>query len=336
MHFRDTLGWKQLCVQDSDGDGESNGQELGDPCCLWPATPARSQQLSNPADPSSFSNSSACPYTIQLEGGTEAADKEALDIIRSIAPLPPPPSRIEQASSGLLLLLGLIACRSAKRLSEIDASTLAGLAWAAYFWTDVTGACMHIVLDDPSSRSIPLLGYSAVMFQRHHEHPLGLLEEGWLSYICRHHIAIAAFTFVTSCLLRPRSKSLLAFNAFTNGWWLLMVASHRWAHHTDRHSLPPLVSSLQECNLLITYDQHQQHHTTFTSSFAFLSGWSDVIISPLLFVIPCTSTASWCALLLLSGVVLPVLLTDILEGHLTGTGQSLASRRSRSHVRKRL
>ena len=24
-----------LCMEDSDGDGESNGLELGDPCCLW-------------------------------------------------------------------------------------------------------------------------------------------------------------------------------------------------------------------------------------------------------------------------------------------------------------
>jgi hypothetical protein len=26
---------KQLCEMDTDGDGQSNGLELGDPCCLW-------------------------------------------------------------------------------------------------------------------------------------------------------------------------------------------------------------------------------------------------------------------------------------------------------------
>ncbi|GLE01933.1 hypothetical protein PINS_up010771 [Pythium insidiosum] len=26
---------KALCERDSDGDGHTNGQELGDPCCLW-------------------------------------------------------------------------------------------------------------------------------------------------------------------------------------------------------------------------------------------------------------------------------------------------------------
>ncbi|EGZ08261.1 hypothetical protein PHYSODRAFT_254126, partial [Phytophthora sojae] len=26
---------KELCNKDSDGDGQTNGQELGDPCCEW-------------------------------------------------------------------------------------------------------------------------------------------------------------------------------------------------------------------------------------------------------------------------------------------------------------
>ncbi|KAG3109963.1 hypothetical protein PI124_g15337 [Phytophthora idaei] len=26
---------KEFCEKDSDGDGQTNGQELGDPCCEW-------------------------------------------------------------------------------------------------------------------------------------------------------------------------------------------------------------------------------------------------------------------------------------------------------------
>ncbi|RLN63042.1 hypothetical protein BBP00_00004356 [Phytophthora kernoviae] len=29
---------KELCMADSDGDGQTNGQELGDPCCTWDQT----------------------------------------------------------------------------------------------------------------------------------------------------------------------------------------------------------------------------------------------------------------------------------------------------------
>ena len=43
--------WTQkLCEMDSDGDGESNGLELGDPCCIWTegATATRTWRISHP------------------------------------------------------------------------------------------------------------------------------------------------------------------------------------------------------------------------------------------------------------------------------------------------
>lgn len=60
------LAWTEsLCAADSDGDGQSNGFELGDECCLWTtaklcnATLA-TLSLSNPGDASSTSNRAAC------------------------------------------------------------------------------------------------------------------------------------------------------------------------------------------------------------------------------------------------------------------------------------
>jgi hypothetical protein len=46
---------KELCMADSDGDGLTNGEELGDPCCLWtPSNPKpegyRTTMLSHPGD----------------------------------------------------------------------------------------------------------------------------------------------------------------------------------------------------------------------------------------------------------------------------------------------
>lgn len=47
---------KELCMKDSDGDGLTNGEELGDPCCAWTKGgmngPAREVGLSHPGDAS--------------------------------------------------------------------------------------------------------------------------------------------------------------------------------------------------------------------------------------------------------------------------------------------
>lgn len=49
-----------LCQADSDGDGQTNGQELGDPCCEWTSSgsPRRLVGLSDPGVASSKSDPS--------------------------------------------------------------------------------------------------------------------------------------------------------------------------------------------------------------------------------------------------------------------------------------
>ena len=48
----------ELCRADTDGDGEPNGHELGDPCCLWKPgeTPMRQWGVSHPGIRTSFTN----------------------------------------------------------------------------------------------------------------------------------------------------------------------------------------------------------------------------------------------------------------------------------------
>lgn len=59
---------RTLCEKDSDGDGLTNGQELGDPDCIWTqgSTPTASTNLSHPGYKHIFRASSlfvvATPY----------------------------------------------------------------------------------------------------------------------------------------------------------------------------------------------------------------------------------------------------------------------------------
>ncbi|KAG7386896.1 hypothetical protein PHYPSEUDO_015101 [Phytophthora pseudosyringae] len=56
---------KDLCQEDSDGDGQTNGEELGDPCCEWTeesaSKPAWTSGVSNPGDDASKSNKTLWP-----------------------------------------------------------------------------------------------------------------------------------------------------------------------------------------------------------------------------------------------------------------------------------
>jgi hypothetical protein len=55
--------WAQVCAKDSDNDGQTNGQELGDPCCSWAEGTAepRTAAISNPTDPLSKSADPSTP-----------------------------------------------------------------------------------------------------------------------------------------------------------------------------------------------------------------------------------------------------------------------------------
>ena len=53
-----------MCMADTDGDGQTNGVELGDPCCVWakngPA-PFQGTSVTHPGDNSKFDGTKCLP-----------------------------------------------------------------------------------------------------------------------------------------------------------------------------------------------------------------------------------------------------------------------------------
>eukprot|EP00927_Polykrikos_kofoidii_P001831 TRINITY_DN10710_c0_g1_i2.p1 TRINITY_DN10710_c0_g1~~TRINITY_DN10710_c0_g1_i2.p1 ORF type:complete len:400 (+),score=41.19 TRINITY_DN10710_c0_g1_i2:91-1290(+) len=56
---------KELCEEDSDGDGQSNGEELGDPCCKWTEGTAATKYMKEmtPSHPGNASHTQSANYT---------------------------------------------------------------------------------------------------------------------------------------------------------------------------------------------------------------------------------------------------------------------------------
>ena len=74
--------WAALCALDADGDGETNGQELGDPCCTWlpgAALPPASERLptSDPADASSRTGTPSRRRSYRSVVGAVGAESDA-------------------------------------------------------------------------------------------------------------------------------------------------------------------------------------------------------------------------------------------------------------------
>lgn len=83
---------KDLCQADSDGDGQTNGQELGDPCCVWKSGSA--PQLSTASAPGD-STSKSDPTTwanVNCDGTpkSSATTNVSPEAVKSVAVTPTP------------------------------------------------------------------------------------------------------------------------------------------------------------------------------------------------------------------------------------------------------
>jgi uncharacterized protein (TIGR03382 family) len=70
--------WASICDADTDGDDQTNGQELGDPNCIWTSgTAARTTDISNPSVAGSTSaDPDGVDGAAEGEGEGEAAEGE--------------------------------------------------------------------------------------------------------------------------------------------------------------------------------------------------------------------------------------------------------------------
>ncbi len=90
------VAWLEICNLDSDGDGETNGVELGDPCCTWTEGDAPLEATSLPGDDTSTSGNS-CDNGTPVAGMGDPMDGDPME---GNCPIP----GVGQTAMGLLFL----------------------------------------------------------------------------------------------------------------------------------------------------------------------------------------------------------------------------------------
>lgn len=106
-----------LCEKDSDGDGYSNGQELGDPNCTWsvgPVSPSRTTNLTHPGICEPLGSSNCAKKNTWLTDCNSKFDCPAITrVCTTPAAKTQVPSSQIKSHSGSILLVAFMAysCR---------------------------------------------------------------------------------------------------------------------------------------------------------------------------------------------------------------------------------
>lgn len=201
-----------LCLLDSDGDNETNGVELGDPCCVWTVTELRTlkaqQEFSNPGDKDSTTGLQPEFERVNLLEELEAAaPRLRLSIFKKhgfkcphwvgqqrdkntiFQQMGKKAGRTVISIANILMYVAIATCVNGG-LGQFFAS---GEGWAWHsrlavialgvLYTEFNSALMHLVADNPDFNHVPLFGDLAHGFQKHHDNPSAIVKEQWMHFL---------------------------------------------------------------------------------------------------------------------------------------------------------
>jgi len=305
--------WERICREDSDHDGNSNGLEMGDPCCEWTpgAAPYRTWNLTHPHR---YQENFTSPAFVSPKSCNSSAseraewlDKTFLDfywMTKGIGSshISTPWQfaawwlrnddqfflKIPLFTAMALMLYDWCSKRGLLRDlvgfgpaavpgEEPDLSGFwRGVVFiVSYYHADVVSGLTHISFDFLPFY-LPVFGGVARSFQYHHVHPRQAIEVPY--FIMMTHLLLpAGLVSIALMAWKPRrSFRLFWFLMFTFGG-IGSYSTHRWMHHHPEE-LPAWFRLLQGLGVLASHDRHRTHHENPTISFSQLTGKSDFLI----------------------------------------------------------
>lgn len=319
-------GWLDLCKIDSDGDGMSNGAELGDPCCTWvpgKVEPYRVWNLSDPSEASDPIEGNPSPETRKAAASrymndlrppsceepfdvatrsrqfheqyymTHEQDRAAPDGLRLFKY----PCFLVTAillgdwilRKGLLRDLFGFGPKAWNHPTDLQATRRLSIWSLAYLWTDGVAGLVHLTFDF-CPRTYPFFGSVATGFQYHHKHPTA-----WavvpLPVMLSHSLPLMGILSATLAVTQQK-RCFRAFWTLTLVFFVMTVLTHRWVH------MPPegnyeWFKILQQTGLLMSHEHHMKHHDSLVQQFSNLSGVTDFILDYLCSLVPAWQYQHW-------------------------------------------
>lgn len=305
--------WSELCKMDTNNDGLTNGQHLGDPCCQWrPSTDVfslgahreyRRWHLTHPSETSGVSQAnmnetqSLKDSPTACSGGYDVAtykqqfvafyfhnaEGEHTDV--SYHPLKAVCFILMLAVMAHWLfwkdlLADLLPWAASSKPVAYRARILTCIL--SFFYMDMTSGIIHLVLDY-APQHIPGLGILAKGFQFHHHDPTAIIRISWFEYVS--HIHFLCPLIQTAIILSDASRLQRLFWFWGAIWSHLFQTAHRWAHMPPA-GLPWIVRAMQNTGLLLSHERHMSHHEDLERQFTILSGHTDLIVDNLSSVMP--------------------------------------------------
>lgn len=300
--------WSELCRMDSNKDGLTNGQHLGDPCCQWrPSTDYfslgghreyRRWHLTHPSErgdislanmaetlslgdsPTACSNAyDAATYKQQLltfyyhnaEGAHVDVSYHPLKAVCFIL-------MVSVMAHWLFwkdLLADIFPWATSSKPVPFPSRVITCIL--SFFYMDMTSGIIHLVLDY-APQHLPGLGILARGFQFHHHDPTAIIRISWFEYVS--HIHFLCPLIQTAVILSDASRLQRLFWFSGAVWSHLFQTAHRWAHMPP-DSLPQIVRAMQSAGFLLSHERHMNHHEDLERQFTILSGHTDLIVDNL-------------------------------------------------------
>ncbi|KAH8091298.1 hypothetical protein JL720_6193 [Aureococcus anophagefferens] len=319
-----------LCEADSDGDGQSNGFELGDPCCCWEAEAAwalqqapyfppegggpqtghvyayskhklgelpRKHGVSLPGDASSTS-----PANDDEDGACDCAAVHAA-ARRALAASSDEKARrsgVVPFDVATVPLVNLVAGLS-RRLSLALALVIAAFlpAFDAFGFVRRVGFAGTVQLFLASALYIDVTGLLLhLVLDNSNNERFSLLAGGVRSFVNHH--ADPQKIAATPGL----------HYAFTHLPVAAAIFAHRWSH-TPAFAVPTVARVLERAGLLIAPAKHARHHVPpHASNFSIMMGWADKLVNPFLRLAPGGPWSPVWLYVFVAWLVSPVFLTD--------------------------